>query len=298
MTTFSDLISEVQANLRGFVRDQNLSTYLTSPMTSSDLTMAVSDSSVLSRGLCEIEDELIYLESVNRTSNTVTIPPYGRGQEGTTAASHSQNVKVTFNPLFPRNRVKQAINETVNALSGTLYSVATTTLTTSSGKFGYELPAGTRGIISVEWENSAALNLFTPVRRYRLDQMADTTYFPSGVSLEIIDAVPPGRIVRIYYTKDLVTFSSDSDNFTITGLLERARDVVMYGTLMRLASALDIANLTTNALERQAFEGYGKQSIGEGTNLTKFYAALYQQRLNEELAYLNNTYPIRPYHTR
>lgn len=298
MTTFRDLVEEVRTNLRGAgFRDQEQSTYLTSGINNSALSMAVNDATVLSRGRCEIDDEIILLESVARTSNTVTIPPYGRGADGTTAASHSQNAQVVFNPLFPRFDVKRAINETIRQVDGPLYSVTSDTLTANAAILSYELPADVEGIISVEWDSGTATLAWSPVRRYRLNRMADTTAFPTGVSLDVGDAIPPGRDVRVMYRRALAPLSADGDNFTITGLEERARDVIVYGAMVRLSSRIDISNLTTAAVERAAFESRGNGQ-GDGTNLTKFYYSLFQQRLAEEQAHLNLTYPIRPYHTR
>lgn len=298
MATFGDLVEEVKANLRGYTRDQEMSTYLTAGIDADDLTLAVADATVLSRGRAEIDDELISLESVTRATNAVTIPPYGRGSDGTTAAPHSLNAKVTFQPLFPRHRVKQAINDTIRQVDGILYSVASTTLLSNAAVVTYELPADVDGIVSVEWDSGTATLVWTPIRRYRLNKMADTTAWPTGVTLDVLENIPPGLDIRVTYRKSLTTLSATGDNFTATGLLERAKDVVVYGAMMRLASTIDVSNLTTLAVERAAFEGYGKQQIGDGTNLTKFYFTLFQQRLLEEQAHLNETYPIRAYHTR
>lgn len=299
MTTFGDLVEEVRANLRGYTRDQEASTYLTGSINSSVLSMNVNDPAVLSRGRVEIDEEIIYLESVSRTSQTITIPPYGRGSDGTTAASHSANAKVTFQPLFPTAQIKRAINETILQVDGTLFAVARTTLTANAAKVTYELPAAVKSIVSVEWDNGTATEVWTPVRKYRVNQHADTTAFPSGISIDIADAIPPGRTIVVVYRKALAPLVNTSDDFTaVSGLLERARDVIVYGAQFRLAAQIDVANLTTNAIERAAFEGYGKQQIGDGTSLAKFFYTMHQQRLAEEQAYLNSEYPIRPYHTR
>lgn len=297
MATFSDLVEEVKAALRGHTRDQELATYLTAGIDADDLSMTVNDATALSRGRCEIGDEIIELESVVRTSNTVAIPPYGRGADGTTAAVHAINSKVTFQPLFPRKRVKDYINDTIRQVDGTLYAVTSTTIT-ADPQITYALPADVEGIVSIEWDTAQASEMWQPIRRYRLNQMADVVAWPTGVTVDIMEAIPPGRSVRVFYRKSLSTLSADGDQFTATGLGERARDVIVYGALMKAVATIDVSNLTTQSVERAAFEGYGKQQIGDGTNLTKFYYSLFQQRLLEEQAYLNSTFPIRAYHTR
>lgn len=298
MTTFSDLVQEVKSNLRGYTRDQEMTTHLTAGIDADDLTMSVNDAAVLSRGRCEIDDEIIELASVTRTTNTITIPPYGRGADGTTAAAHSLNAKVTFQPLFPRKRIKDFINDTIRQVDGLLYSVGSTTLTANAAVVTYALPADVDSVISVEWDSGTATLVWSPIRRYRVNKLADATAWPTGVSIDILETIPPGRDITVKYRKSLTTLSADGDLFTSTGLLERARDVIVYGAMMKAVSTVDISNLTTQSVERAAFEGYGKQQIGDGTDLTKFYFTLFQQRLLEEQAHLNETYPIRAYHTR
>ena len=50
---FLDLISETQAHLRSFVRDQEISTHLTADMDDSQVTAVVNDATLVSRGRIE-----------------------------------------------------------------------------------------------------------------------------------------------------------------------------------------------------------------------------------------------------
>jgi len=79
MTLFVDLIDETALSLTGYTNRQDQATYLTAPMSATDLTFTVADGTVLTRGLVEIDDELIWVDSFDRTSNVATIPSYGRG---------------------------------------------------------------------------------------------------------------------------------------------------------------------------------------------------------------------------
>ena len=100
MTTFNELTDDVLSMLRGYVRSQESVTALSGNLSSTATTFNVDNGSRLGMGRAEIDDELIYIDAV--TTNAVALQPWGRGVDGTTAATHSDNARVTFNPLFPR----------------------------------------------------------------------------------------------------------------------------------------------------------------------------------------------------
>ena len=116
MTLFSELIDETSLSLTGYTNRQDQATFLTSPMAATDLTFVVADGTVLTRGLVEIDEELIWVDSFDRTSNTATIPAYGRGFRDTTATVHSAGVRVTIAPSFPRAMIRKDINEAIDAI--------------------------------------------------------------------------------------------------------------------------------------------------------------------------------------
>ena len=69
MPSFSDLVDETLIALSGYTQRQDQSTYLTAAMTDTQLTMTVSDAAVLSKGLVEVGDELMWVESFDRSTN-------------------------------------------------------------------------------------------------------------------------------------------------------------------------------------------------------------------------------------
>src|SRR6056300_947296 len=103
--SFDRLVDETANLLRSFVRDQELATWLTSPVATGALEIIVKDPKVLSRGRVEIGSELIVLEGIDTARNAGEIPPYGRGVDGTTKTSHNAGSKVTVAPLFPRQAI-------------------------------------------------------------------------------------------------------------------------------------------------------------------------------------------------
>ena len=116
-TTLSNMIDEVLINLSGYTYAQDRATYLKTAVTTT--TSSSADPTILTlgstenvgKGTLEVDEELMWVDSFDRISNTATISPYGRGYLGTTAATHALDAKVTISPTFPRHSIKRAINE-------------------------------------------------------------------------------------------------------------------------------------------------------------------------------------------
>jgi len=85
MTTFNEMVEEVLINLEGFTLRQDRTTYLTAAIDSDDLTIALASGDNIGKGIVEIDDELIHIDSVDRSDRSATISPFGRGYRGTTA---------------------------------------------------------------------------------------------------------------------------------------------------------------------------------------------------------------------
>ena len=92
-TTYAELINEITLNLSGYTMRQERMTHLTEDMTSTGLTMKLRDVANIGKGIVEIGEELIWIDTYDRNSNTATIAPYGRGYQGTTASPHAQYAK-------------------------------------------------------------------------------------------------------------------------------------------------------------------------------------------------------------
>jgi hypothetical protein len=140
MSTFNELAERVDTLLHGYSIATEATTWLTTSATSTSTTLTLHDVGVLGRGFIQIDDEILYVHSVDPANTQVTISPWGRGQRGTTKAAHEANAKVTVAPLFPRNEIKRAINDTINAMYPNVFGTAQTEFTYVANRTTYDLP--------------------------------------------------------------------------------------------------------------------------------------------------------------
>ena len=298
-TTYANLVDEITLNLSGYTLRQDRTTHLTSALTSSDLSLSLGSVSNIGKGVVDIDDELIWLDTYDRISSAATAAPYGRGYFGTTAAAHTVNTKVTIAPTFPRATIKKAINDTIDAVFPNLFAVGVYTFTYNTVKTTYSLPAETQTVLYVSYKPTGPTEEWLPVRNYRADVFANTTAFTTAQSISIYDRIESGRTIQVYYAKkpSTLTASASTDAFeTVTGLPSSCKDVIVYGAAYRLASFLDPGRLNYSSAE--ADNADTKIQYGSGASTARFLLALYQQRLNEETKKLRDVYPTRIHYTR
>jgi len=298
MTTFNDMVDEVLLNLAGYTMRQDRLTYLTAALTSTSAVSAtIASVDNVARGLIEIDEELLFIDSVNRPASSLVIAPFGRGYQGTTPATHALNSKVTIAPTFPRIAVKRAINDTVKAVYPQLWGVSNTTFSFSPARTTYSLPAEAEGILAVSYQTIGSTQEWLPIRAWRHDPMGNTGAFTSGNTISLYSGVEPGRTVQVTYSKEATAMSNNSDVFTtVTGLPLSTKDVIIYGAAYRLISFIDPSRLTYTSAE--ADEADRTKPIGSGSNAARFIFSLYQQRLQEEAGRLKGKYPVRLHYTR
>ena len=201
MPLFNELVTDVQAYLRSFTRDQELSTHLTVGVNSTAVQLTVSDISVISKGRLEIGDEIIWIDSVDRSNFVAHVPPYGRGMDGTTAASYAAGTRIVSQPLYPRKMVKDVINQVISGLAGQLYGVATSQLVSSTTRVSYDLPSTCKQVLSVavEYDPNLAYDV-EYIRRWKFDPNAQVTNSATGKSILIYDLlllIPECRLMLL-----------------------------------------------------------------------------------------------------
>jgi len=299
MATLKDMIDEVRANLAGYTMRQDRITYLANSggINTTATSIQVGSASNLAKGIIEIDDELIWIDSFDKASSTLNvIPGFGRGYSNTSPAPHSQYAQVTLSPTFPRVIIKQAINDTINSVFPKLWSIHSTTFNFNSAVTTYALPDDAEDVLSVTWQTVGPSQEWLPVRRWRADSMANSTAFNSNTTVTIHDAITPGRKVQVWYTSQPTTLDSNTEDFAdVTGLPETCRDVITLGAAYRLLSYLDAGRINLTSAESDTADG--KLPSTAGSNASKYIFALYSQRLQDESARLYGKYPTRIHYT-
>jgi hypothetical protein len=297
MTTLNSLVDDVQLDLSGFTYRQDRVTYLLTAATSADLVLNVASTDNIGKSIIEIDDEMMWVDSYDRQANTITIAPFGRGYNGTTAAAHATNAKVVITPTYPRAAVKRAINDTINAVYPKVFSVGSSAVSFLASRTTYSVPATAIQILSMAWQSVGPTKEWLPIRQWRWDPIAYAPSFSTGRTVSIYDNVLPGRTINIVYAQMPVNLSTNTDDFeTTTGLPTSMKDVIVYGAAWRLSSYVDPARISITAPGADELDS--KRPYGTGTNVTKQLQALYQNRLEEESLKQKLQYPTRVHYSR
>ena len=305
MPTLTNMIDEVAVNLSGYTFQQDRATYLTTAVTTttsssaSPLVLQLGSTDSVGKGVIEIDEELMWVDSFDRVANTATVAPFGRGYLGTTGATHTLDSKVTISPTFPRFNIKRAINDTIRALGANIFAVKTTTFTFNSAVSTYAFNnLNIKNILSVTWQDIGPSKEWVPLRRWDFDSLASTTAFGAGAQTITLGEAPvSGRTVKVVYATDPNPFTTNSEDYaTVTGLPESTRDVVVLGAAYRLLSFLDPAR--ASQVSPQADETDAKRPYGASQTATKQLYALYTQRLDEETKSQQQNYPVKVHYSR
>jgi hypothetical protein len=309
-TTLANMMDEVQVNLAGYTFQQDRTTYISSAVSTttsssaSPLVLSLGSTESLGKGIVEIDEELLWVDSYDRVANTATVAPYGRGYLGTTAATHTADSKVTIAPTFPRFNIKRAINDTVRSLGASIFAMKTTTFTFNAAVSTYAFAnLDIKNILTVHWQEIGPSKEWRPIRKYDFDAVANpeafgyTTGTDKVQTITLGEAPISGRTVKIVYATDPSSFTSNSQDYaTQTGLPESTRDVVILGAAYRLLSFLDPARAAQ--VSPQADETDSKRPYGASQTATKQLYALYSQRLAEETKAQQQNYPPKVHFSR
>lgn len=285
MTTFDGLLSRIRQQAMGYTKDQSAFAELAVDMSSSAGTFIVDTDSVnnISRGLIEVDDELILVKKYDATSGTVTVMAgvNGRGMEGTVAVPHFAGSLMTADPKFPRARMKEAVNDVLQSLYPSLVVFSTTSIVNNAVVYEYGMPADALDVWAVSDSTIGPSKVWMQGMNYKFNPTADTDAFPTGKSIQLFDSVTPGQTMFIKYAKAPSPLVNASDDFAaVTGLPERCVDLVMWGACARLLPAYESARLQQSSIE--ATERAGLVPPASATSTAKYYMAMYQQRLEEE----------------
>lgn len=287
--TFAQLQSRVRQQILGFTKDQEQYSFLTNPMGSTDTSFTVDLGTVnsLSSGLVEIDEELILVSAADQTSGVVTVlaGANGRGRESTAPDAHGSNALVISDPLFPKSSLKNAIIDSIQGVYPEVYVIKTAVFNKNAVVFEYGLPTEADEVLQVTYDTVGPTKMSPPAVRYRFNAHANTTRFPTGKSIQVLDNITPGREIKVTYSTAPGTPTSDSDDLaTVTGFsssdIDRFSDMLVYGAAARLLPAYESARLQQGAIE--SMERASLVPVESATKASQFYWGLYKARLLEE----------------
>jgi hypothetical protein len=297
MTTLADLVNETHLVLSGYSQRQDQATSLVNDISATDLSFVIQSGSVVSKGLVEIDDELIWIDSFDKTSNTATVSPYGRGYRGTTAVAHTAGTRVTIAPTFPRFAIERNVNAAIDSVYPDLFGTASTTFAFTAARTTYPLPADCIDILGISWQSIGPSKEWLPIRHYRVDRTADPATWGGSKTISISDGIIPGRTVTIRYSNKPPILNNLTDVFeSVTGLPASTREVIILGAAYRMAVYLDLGRVPATTAEANA-QG-GTNPIGSAVNLSQMLKRMYQDRLQVEVRRQQEQFPPRVHISR
>lgn len=289
--TIASLCDEVLDTVRGYVRNQDNVTTLTQNISNADVTFTVSDATAISKGLIEIEDELVQVRMADQNAGTVTLEPWGRGQSGSAVAAHTNGARITSNPLYPRQRVRNAIYGTLREIFPDVFAVKVTNFDGNPAKWAYVLPADCWKVLSVHTRNIYDTNAWIPVRRWR------TSTTDAQLELDVIGPVTPGTgSVRVLYVRTPPTEMDQTTDLATFGYSFELRDLIVLGATTKLLAYTEPARIQV-----QSAEAAGRSEVvqaGSATALARMLYQMYQKRVDDERRQLQARYPTQPHMTR
>jgi hypothetical protein len=297
MSTFAQLADRVEAVLHGYTENTEPASWLTASANSTTTSLTVYDATVIGRGYVQIDDEIVFVNNTDNVSNVLTVAPWGRAQRGTTAATHDQNAKVTMAPLFPRQEIKNAINNTIDAMYPSVFAIDSYDFDYVAAQYSYGIPAAVENVLSVTYSIIGPSKEWFPARAWQLDRTADSDAFTTAKSLTIYSEIVPGQTVHVTYSKRPTLLTSNEQEYsTVTGFPSYSEDVVIYGAAFRMISFLDPSRLGPQSASADILDGV--RPNGSGQSASRFLFNIYQQRLNEVANNQRRQYPIRSHYQR
>ena len=285
MATLNELTEQTLGEINGYVRNQESVTIALNVVDADDLSIPVDDASAISKGIIEIDDELLYVKKSIAASGTLQIlgtasNTVGRGWRGTTATSHVSGSVVRNNPLFPRTQVKRAMLETIKGMNFPV--IKETNFDFTGAIYAYPIPDEVVDITGVSWELPDSTGVWALIKRWRID----TNYYNEdtntyGQAIVLNEAPMAGARINVQYTA-YPTVITDNQQLTASGLPASCEDVVRLGAMYRLISTVDPGKVIATSVSADALDQ--PVSAGASTTAAKYLFQLYSVRLAEETA--------------
>ena len=285
--TLGSLIDETVMSLQGFgvVSDQVCS--LVGNVSDSATSLTLDSGEVLSRGIIEVDQELMFVTQC--VNGVATVPSWGRGWKGTAKASHTDGSAVYISPTFPRSIVSRQVNNTIKAVYPNLFAVKSFDFQMSALLWQYEMPADMDRLISVEWKYNDIMG-WNPLRSWELVHSANVTDFASGKFLCLNEFLPPAVSIHVTYAGLPTALANETDPLSATGLPASCRDVIVYGAAASLLPWLDSGRAPVDTVSSDAQDT--QKPIGAASSVAAQLRQLYNTRLQQERTALLAKFPV------
>jgi hypothetical protein len=293
--SLGDMKGRIKQLLQGYTRNQEQIAWLSVGMAPSDTTFTVDLSSInrVNRGLVEINDELMLVNTYDSSNGIVTLAAgvNGRGRENTTPATHAINDIVTMDPDYPRQRIAEAINDTINATYPDLFVMASHEFPKMAAIYEYEMPADAEDILRITADTIGPSRVKFPSQAYRFNPQAQiTSSLTTGKTIQVGDFIVPGRTVKVMYYKKPGNLTLNTDDYeTTVGFPERTVDMIEFGAVARLLAGVESARLQQKAVESS--ERAPLVPTGAASNASQYFWNLYKMRLDQEMDRQHQLFP-------
>jgi hypothetical protein len=242
-----------------------------------------------------VDSEDIYVIAATGAATTDVV----RGWNGTTAATHLNAALVYVNQKFPDAKIIRAINDELASLTSPtngLFRVKTVSLTTGSGKLGYDLTAVAADFIDVlyPYVRDSAGSITYHYRRNRewdLTRNMPTADFASGFALTFRRGLISDRTLLVVYAAKygrVTDANLATDIGTTTGIQDTAEDLLPLGAAIRLMAGREPKrNFTEARPEARPAQDVPPGAVNASVNGLRL---LRYQRIGEERARLQAQY--------
>ena len=295
MTTVAELVEATRDHLYGNSR-QMLTTLDGAVSSTTATTVTLTSVDDVARGaFLAVDDELLYVSSVNTSTRVATVI---RGRRATTAATHADDAEVEIQPIVPRYRIKRALQEEIRSWPPDVYRVTSVNLDTAADTSGYDLTgisSDFHAILDVQLGPRSGVDDNAVVRpSWHLIRNADTSIYASGSGIVLTGYVPDeARDIRVIVSRpfDTSTWTDATEVESTVGLASSAIDIPPMGAAARLNLGRDI--------KRSFGEGQGESRRAEeippgfSGSVATFLRREVTRRLGEEAVRLRTIYGIR-----
>jgi hypothetical protein len=234
----------------------------------------------------DLEAMLVVAGGAGATTATVL-----RGYRGSAKKAHTSGTLVRVRPVLRDQDLFVALNHELRSLSSPLNGVYRVDRYefTPTGNIGFDLPLPLRFVTTVldvfAVRYKQPQGYWMAAEEWKFDRMANTTDFPSGLSLTFPGGAVPGWLHRVWYRAGFSTVEALTDDVeAVAGIHSEAIDILAMGCAIRTADTREIArNLHERAGDaRRASEVPPGASLNAPAALRK----LYDTRKAEERARL------------